>query len=137
MILGSLAYSLPVIDFTLVRRRAAAEAAVVANCEERVHPATLVFRINREVVMCSESVPLTASYPPLAIKLRSGMVLSDATARWHIDLLLGMGLPEEQWDEVVAESGFLDPQGTFIAGTGVRILEGSKYFVTQEEKVCH
>jgi hypothetical protein len=64
-------------------------------------------------------------------------VLSDATARWHIDLLLGTGLSEEQWDEMVAESGFLDPHGTFVAGTGVRILEGSKYFATPEEKVCN
>jgi len=30
---------------------------------------------------------------------------------------------------VVAESGFLDSHGTFVAGKGVRILEGSKYFV--------
>jgi hypothetical protein len=69
----------------------------------------------------------------LAIKLRSGVVLSDATARWHIDLLVHAGIPEEQWDEVVADSGFLDRQGTFVAGHGVRILEGSKYFVVPEE----
>lgn len=29
------------------------------------------------------------------------------------------GIPEEQWAEVVAESGFLDPQGTFVAGHGI------------------
>lgn len=83
--------------------------------------------------MCFEQVPSTISHPPLAIKLRSGVVLSDSTARWHLELLIHAGIPEEQWDEVVEESGFLDPHGTFVAGRGVRILEGSKYFVMPEE----
>jgi len=83
--------------------------------------------------MCVELVPSAASHPPLAIKLRSGVVLSDATARWHIEVLVHTGIPEEQWDEVVVESGFLDSHGTFVAGNGVRILEGSKYFVLPEE----
>ena len=94
------------------------------------------FVLRDEVVMCFEQGPSTASYPPLAIKLRSGVVLSDSTARWHIDLLVHTGIPEEQWDEVVAESGFLDLHGTFVAGNGIRILEGSKYFMASGEDTC-
>jgi len=86
--------------------------------------------------MCFEQEPSTASYPSLAIKLRSGSVLSDSAARWHIDLLVHTGIPEEQWDEVVAESGFLDSHGTFVAGKGVRILAGSKYFMASGEGTC-
>ncbi len=71
---------------------------------------------------------MTETTPPLAIKLRSGLVLTHPQARWHMEVLLLAGIPEEQWDEVVAESGFLDPQGAFVAGHGVRLLEGSQYF---------
>lgn len=84
--------------------------------------------------MCFEQVSPKSSHLPLAIKLQSGVVLSDATARWHIELLVHAGIPEEQWDEIVAESGFLDPDGSFIAGHGMRILEGDKYFVVPGEK---
>jgi hypothetical protein len=71
---------------------------------------------------------LTNSHPPLAIKLRSGLVLTNPDAQWHFELLVRAGIPEEHWAEVVAESGFVDPQGTFIAGRGARILEGKTYF---------
>jgi hypothetical protein len=67
-------------------------------------------------------------HPPLAIKLRSGAVLANPTVQWHFELLVQAGIPEEQWAEVVAESGFLDPQGTFVAGHGARVLEGKNYF---------
>ena len=67
-------------------------------------------------------------HPPLALKLRSGAVLANPTAQWHFELLVQAGIPEEQWAEVVAESGFLDPQGAFVAGHGVRILAGKHYF---------
>lgn len=70
----------------------------------------------------------TETSPPLAIKLRSGLVLSHPQAHWHIDVLLDAGIPEEQWNDVVAESGFLDPQGAFVAGHGVRLLTGRHYF---------
>lgn len=74
--------------------------------------------------------------PPLAIKLRSGLVLSDPQARWHIEVLIHAGIPEEQWDELVEESGFLDEHGAFVAGRGLRLLEGRQYFATPEEKSC-
>jgi len=64
---------------------------------------------------------------PLAIKLRSGTVLANPSARWHFEILVQAGIPEEQWAEVVAESGFLDSQGTFVAGHGARVLEGKHY----------
>jgi hypothetical protein len=67
-------------------------------------------------------------HPPLAIKLRSGTVLANPSARWHFEILVQAGIPEGQWTEVVAESGFLDPQGAFVAGRGVRVLEGKHYF---------
>ena len=67
-------------------------------------------------------------HPPLAIKLRSGTVLANSSARWHFEILVQAGIPEDQWAEVVAESGFLDPHGTFVAGHGVRILAGKHYF---------
>ena len=44
------------------------------------------------------------------------------------------GIPEDQWAEVVAESGFVDPQGTFIAGHGARVLEGKAYFARPLEE---
>ena len=77
-------------------------------------------------------------HPPLAIKLRSGLVLTNPRARWHIEILVQAGIPEEQWAEVVAESGFVDAEGTFIAGHGVRVLEGKNYFVrsTEEAQPC-
>ena len=52
-------------------------------------------------------------HPPLALKLRSGVVLAHPGARWHVELLEQAGIPEGQWAEVVAESGFLDPQGAW------------------------
>jgi hypothetical protein len=67
-------------------------------------------------------------HPPLAVKLRSGIVLAHPSARWHFEILVQAGIPEEQWTEVVAESGFLDPQGTFVARHGARVLEGKHYF---------
>jgi hypothetical protein len=67
-------------------------------------------------------------HPPLAIKLRSGLVLTDASARWHFELLVQAGIPEGQWAEVVAESGFVDSQGAFVVGHGARVLEGEHYF---------
>ena len=54
-------------------------------------------------------------HPPLALKLRSGAVLANPKAQWHFELLVQAGIPEEQWAEVVAESGFVDPQGAFVA----------------------
>jgi hypothetical protein len=74
---------------------------------------------------------------PLAIKLRSGLVLTDPSAHWHIDLLVHAGIPEEQWNELVAESGFLDPQGTFVAGRGIRLLAGQRYFTGPPEGASH
>ena len=71
---------------------------------------------------------------PLAIKLRSGIVLANPSAQWHIEILVQAGIPEDQWAEVVAESGFVDPQGTFIAGHGARILEGNDYFARPLEE---
>jgi len=71
---------------------------------------------------------LLNGHPPLAIKLRSGLVLTHPSARWHFELLVQADIPEEHWAEVVAESGFVDSQGTFIAGHGARILEGKEYF---------
>jgi hypothetical protein len=68
------------------------------------------------------------SHPPLALKLRSGFILSNPHARWHFELLEQVGIPEEQWEEAVAESGFLDAEGTFIAGHGTRVLQGKHYF---------
>ena len=65
---------------------------------------------------------------PLAIKLRSGAVLTNPSARWHFELLVQAGIPEGQWAEVVAESGFVDPQGIFVAGRGARVLKGKHYF---------
>ena len=67
-------------------------------------------------------------HPPLAVKLRSGAVLANPNAQWHVELLVQAGIPEEQWAEVVAESGFVDPQGVFVAGHGVRLLAGKHYF---------
>ena len=75
------------------------------------------------------------SHPPLAIKLRSGTVLAHPGARWHVEILVQAGLPEGQWAEVVAESGFLDAQGAFVAGHGARVLEGKPYFVRPLEEV--
>ena len=74
-------------------------------------------------------------HPPLAIKLRSGLVLTHPGARWHIDILVQAGIPEDQWAEVVAESGFVDVQGIFIAGHGVRVLAGKDYFARPIEEV--
>ena len=71
---------------------------------------------------------------PLAIKLRSGTVLAHPNARWHVEILVQAGIPEGQWAEVVAESGFLDAQGAFVAGHGARILEGQHYFVRPLEE---
>jgi hypothetical protein len=73
-------------------------------------------------------------HPPLAIKLRSGIVLANPSVQWHIEILVQAGIPEDQWAEVVAESGFVDPQGTFIAGHGARILEGNDYFTQPLEE---
>jgi len=73
-------------------------------------------------------------YPPLAIKLRSGTVLANPSARWHFEILVQVGIPEEQWAEVVAESGFLDSQGTFVAGHGIRVIEGKHYFALPSAK---
>ena len=67
-------------------------------------------------------------HPPLALKLRSGIVLTNASARWHFELLVQAGIPEGQWAEVVAESGFVDSQGAFVVGHGARVLEGEHYF---------
>jgi len=67
-------------------------------------------------------------HPPLALKLRSGLVLTHPSARWHFELLVQAGIAEDHWAEVVVESGFVDPQGTFIVGHGTRILEGKAYF---------
>ena len=83
--------------------------------------------------MCTEHPPSSDVHPPLAIKLRSGLVLTHPTARWHIDVLVHAGIPEEHWDEVVAESGFLDPDGSFVAGRGIRLLEGRQYFLLPGE----
>ena len=74
-------------------------------------------------------------HPPLALKLRSGAVLAHPGARWHVELLEQAGIPEGQWAEVVAESGFLDPQGAFVAGHGARVLEGQHYFAQPREEV--
>jgi len=67
-------------------------------------------------------------HPPLALKLRSGLVLTHPSAQWHFELLVQAGIAEDHWAEMVAESGFVDPQGTFIAGHGTRIIEGKAYF---------
>ena len=80
-----------------------------------------------------EGAPIDC-HPPLAIKLRSGLVLANPSAQWHVELLVQAGIPEDQWAEVVAESGFVDPQGTFIAGHGARILEGNDYFARPLEE---
>jgi hypothetical protein len=95
----------------------------------QIHPIVLVFRINRERLCMGilQARPIDF-HPPLAIKLRSGIILSNPSAQWHIEILVQAGIPEEQWAEVVAESGFLDPQGTFVAGYGARVLEGKHYF---------
>jgi hypothetical protein len=74
------------------------------------------------------------SHPPLAIKLRSGIVLTKPSVRWHVELLVEAGIPEDQWGEVVAESGFVDSQGIFVAGHGVRVLEGGYYFTQPIEE---
>jgi hypothetical protein len=74
-------------------------------------------------------------HPPLAIKLRSGTVLAHSSARWHVEILVQAGIPEEQWAEVVAESGFLDPQGSFVAGHGARVLAGKHYFAQPSAEV--
>jgi hypothetical protein len=71
---------------------------------------------------------------PLAVKLRSGIVLANPSARWHFEILVQAGIPEEHWAEVVAESGFLDSQGTFVVGHGVRVLEGKRYFARPSEE---
>lgn len=73
-------------------------------------------------------------HPPLAIKLRSGTVLAHPNARWHVEILVQAGIPEEQWAEVVAESGFLDLQGAFVAGHGTRVLTGKHYFALPSEE---
>jgi hypothetical protein len=78
--------------------------------------------------MCNLQARPLDSHPPLAIKLRSGAVLAHPSARWHVEILVQAGIPEDRWAEVVAESGFLDPQGTFVAGHGVRVLAGKHYF---------
>jgi len=52
-----------------------------------------------------------------------------------VELLEQAGIPEGQWAEVVAESGFLDPQGAFVAGHGARVLEGRHYFAQPREEV--
>ena len=75
-----------------------------------------------------------ACHPPLALKLRSGAVLTHPGARWHVEILVQAGIPEGQWEEVVAESGFLDPQGGFVAGHGARVLEGRHYFDRPSEE---
>lgn len=67
-------------------------------------------------------------HPPLALKLQSGIVLANPSARWHFEILVQAGIPEGQWAEVVAESGFLDSQGAFVVGHGTRVLEGKQYF---------
>ena len=54
-------------------------------------------------------------HPPLALKLRSGLVLTNPNAQWHFELLVQAGIPEEPWAEVVAESGFVDAEGIFRA----------------------
>jgi hypothetical protein len=74
------------------------------------------------------------NHPPLAIKLRSGIVLTNPNARWHFELLVQAGIPEEQWAEVVAASGFVDSQGSFVAGHGARVLEGHGYFARSNEE---
>jgi hypothetical protein len=77
----------------------------------------------------SISLARSIDFPfPLALKLRSGVVLANPSARWHFELLVQAGIPEGQWAEVVAESGFLDAQGTFVARHGARVLEGKHYF---------
>jgi hypothetical protein len=84
--------------------------------------------------MCNVKARLLNCHPPLAIKLHSGLVLTNPSAQWHIDILVQAGIPEDQWAEVVAESGFLDAEGTFIAGHGVRVLEGKDYFALPGEE---
>ena len=74
------------------------------------------------------------SHPPLALKLRSGALLAYPGARWHVELLVQAGIPEGQWAEVVAESGFLGPQGAFVAGHGARVLEGRHYFAQSHDE---
>src|SRR5262245_16536487 len=75
--------------------------------------------------LCMRSVnPRAIScHPPLALKLRSGIVLTSPSARWHFELLVQARIPEDQWAEMVAESGFLDSEGTFIAGRGVVVYK--------------
>jgi hypothetical protein len=84
--------------------------------------------------MCMVKTHVIDGHPPLALKLRSGLVLTNPSARWHFELLVRAGIPEAQWAEVVAESGFVDSQGTFIAGHGVRVLEGKDYFALPVEE---
>jgi hypothetical protein len=74
-------------------------------------------------------------HPPLAIKLRCGTVLAHPSARWHVELLVQAGIPEGQWAEEVAESGFLDAQGAFVVGHGARVLEGEHYFAQPSAEV--
>jgi hypothetical protein len=78
---------------------------------------------------------LLDGHPPLALKLRSGIVLTNPSARWHVEILVQAGIPEEQWAEVVAESGFIDAEGAFITGRGARVIEGSAYFAQPGEEV--
>ena len=78
--------------------------------------------------MCLVNARPIAGHPPLALRLRSGLVLTDPRAQWHFELLVQAGIPGPSWAEVVAESGFVDPQGIFIVGHGARVLEGKAYF---------
>jgi hypothetical protein len=85
--------------------------------------------------MCRVKARPLGCHPPLALKLRSGLVLTHPSAQWHFELLAQAGIPEEQWAEAVEESGFVDAQGTFIAGHGTRVLAGKDYFTRSTEEV--
>ena len=66
-------------------------------------------------------------HPPLALKLCSGLVLTNPNAQWHFELLLQAGVAEEYWAEVVTESRFVDAEGTFHVGHGARLLAEKAY----------
>ena len=84
--------------------------------------------------MCRVQARPLGCHPPLALKLRSGIVLTSPSVHWHFELLAQAGIPEEQWAEAVAESGFVDSEGTFIAGHGARVLEGKDYFTRSTDE---
>lgn len=49
-----------------------------------------------------------------AMKLRDGRTISDPQAVHHADVLERHGIPENQWEQVVEASGFLDEAGNFV-----------------------